>query len=184
MPRNLDSTMLTELQTNAIRPAFAAIIKFKSETVYVWTGSGNLVYGGNTYLGVGSFGKIGSVVEGSDVNAYGTSITLSGIDPTLLSESLTDIQIGAPATIYFILLDSLGDIYGVPYPLFVGTVDKPSITMGMKTLSITLNLENRLSDLQRANMRKYTSADQRLYYPLDDAFNFVEELNDQALRWT
>ena len=184
MPRNISSPMLAALTSNLIRPAFAAIITFKSQTVYVWSGVGNLLYNGNTYLGIGDFGKIGSVVEGSDVQAYGTTITLSGIDPTLLSESLTDIQIGAPATLYFILLDGNGSIFGTPYPLFIGTVDKPTLDIGTETLSITLNLENRLSNLQRANMRRYTSADQNIYYPDDCAFNWVEQLSDQALKWS
>jgi len=137
----------------------------------------------NTYLGVGDFGKIGRVTEGSDVQAYGTSISLSGIDPLLLSECLDDIQLGAPATIYFALLDNTGNIFGTPYPLFVGTVDQPSIQVGVKSLSISLGLENKLSNLQRPNMRRYTAADQQLYYPGDMGMNWVEILNDQALLW-
>lgn len=183
MARDINSSMLTAMQSNAIRPAFAAIITFKSETCYIWTGVGNLVFGGNTYLGIGDFGKLGSVVESSDVQAYGTSVTLSGIDPSLLAESMTDIQMGAPATIYFILLDGNGSIIGVPYPLYTGTVDKPNITIGTKTLSISLAIENRLSNLQRANMRRYTSGDQQLYHPDDSGFHYVEALNDVALIW-
>lgn len=184
MPRDLSSPMIAPLTSNFIRPCFLVSIAFKSQTVYCWTGAGNLIYGGNTYLGVGDLGKLGAITEGSDVQAYGTTITLSGIDPNLLSESLTDIQLGAPVTIYFALLDSNGNIYGTPYPAFVGTVDKPSIQVGTSAVTISLALENRLSNLQRANQRKYTSADQDLYYPGDMAFNWVESLNDQALKWT
>ena len=36
----------------------------------------------------------------------------------------------------------------------------------------------------RASNRRYTSVDQGLYYPGDTAFNWVESLNDQALKWT
>ena len=50
-------------------------------------------------------------------------------------------------------------------------------------MTIALKLENRLVNLQRANMRRYTAADQNLYYPGDTAFNWVEILNDQALKW-
>jgi hypothetical protein len=175
--------MLAALESNAIRPAFAAIITFKSQTVYVWSGVGNLVYAGNTYLGVGDFGEVGGITEGSDVQAYGTSLTLSGIDPNLLSESLADIELGAPVTLYFLLLDQNAAIIGTPYPLFVGTVDKPTLSIGTDTLRITLSLENRLSNLQRANQRRYTAADQGLYFPDDNGFNWVESLNDQALKW-
>jgi hypothetical protein len=182
--RDISGPMLASLTSNSIRPCFLAQIQFKSETCYVWTGVGNLVYGGNTYLGVGDFGKFNPVTEGTEVSAYGTSISLSGIDSSLLSESLTDIQIGAPVTIYFVLLDSSGNIFGVPYPLFVGTVDAPTIQFGTKQMTITLALENKLANLQRATQRRYTSADQQYYFPDDCAFAWVESLNDQALRWT
>lgn len=184
MSRNISTPMLASLQSNLIRPAFLAIITFASQTVYCWTGVGTLTYNGNAYLGVGSFGKIGTVTEGTDVQAYGTSISLSGIDPKMLAECMTDIQIGAPATLYFALLDANGAVYGVPYPLFVGTVDKPLIQAGLPDITISLALENKLLDLQRASMRRYTTADQNLYYPGDTAFHYVEALNDQALRWT
>jgi hypothetical protein len=160
-----------------------AMISFRTQVVYCWTGVGNLIYAGNAYTGVGDFGKVAPIVEGTDVQAYGTSISLSAIDPLLLDECMEDIQLGAPVTIYFGLLDSNGNIFGAPYPLFVGTVDQPKIQVGTKTLSITLALENKLSNLSRANMRRYTNADQQLYYPGDTMFQSVESLNDQALIW-
>jgi hypothetical protein len=182
--RNVSSPMLSSLTGSPIRPGFLAALTFRSTTEYVWTGVGNLVYGGNTYRGVGSMGKIGSISESTELRADGAAVTLSGIDPALLAESLTDIQIGAPASIYFALFDNALNIIGTPYPLFVGTVDQPVVQIGIDKLQISLKLENKLANLQRANMRRYTSADQGLYFPADTAFNFVELLNDQALKWT
>jgi hypothetical protein len=182
MPRSLDSSMLGGLLSNAISPCFLVDLTFTSGAAHVWSGVGNLTYSGNTYTGVGSLGSIGDVIEGSTVRAEGTTVTLSGIDNTLLTECLSDIQIGAAATIWFGLLSG-GAILGTPYPLYVGTVDKPSITVGPDSLSITLNLETRLAQLQRPTSRRYTSADQRYYYPDDIAFQWVEVLNDMALVW-
>jgi hypothetical protein len=176
--------MLSSLTSNVIRPGFLAILTFHTGTRYVWSGVGNLIYGGNTYLGVGSLGRLGAIEEGTEVRASGTTVTLSGIDPALLAECLSDIQLGAPATIYFALFDSALTILGTPYPLFVGTVDQPVIQIGTDSMSISLKLENKLVNLQRANMRRYTAADQRRYYPNDTAMNFVELLNDMALKWS
>lgn len=183
MPRDISSPMLASLVSNAVRPGYLAMIQFRSETRYVWTGIGDLVYGGNTYSGVGSFGKLGSINEGTGVTAQGTTIGLSGIDPALLAECLSDIQLGAPVTVYFALFDASINILGTPSPLFVGTVDQPVLQIGLEEIEISLKLENRLSNLQRASMRRYTSADQNLYYPGDTFFVFVEILNDQALIW-
>jgi hypothetical protein len=168
---------------NRIRPALLAEIHFKSQTVYIWSGVGNLVYAGNTYLGVGNLGSISRVSAGVDLAAGGMVVSLSGIDANLLHESLTDIQLGAPATIRFALLDAGGNVLGTPYPLFVGLVDKPTITPGLKAITISLALETRFTNLQRANARRYTAGDQGIYYPDDSAFQWVEQLNDQALKW-
>jgi len=182
--RNISSPMLSGILASPIRPAFLVMLTFYSGIEYVWTGVGNLVYAGNTYLGVGSLGKIGAVTEGTQVNADGTTVSLSGIDLTLLGYCLTEIQVGAPASICFALVDVNLNIIGVPYPLFVGCVDQPVLQIGMETLEIALKLESRLSNLQRASMRRYTAADQSLYYPTDSGFSWVEQLNDQALRWS
>ena len=185
MGRNLSSPLLSSIASNHICPAFLAVITFRSSTQYIWTGVGNLSYGGNVYRGVGAFGKMGAIAEGTQVEAQGTSVTLSGIDPALLSDCMTDIQVGASAALYFALLDTAAmTVLGTAYPCFSGRVDQPVLDIGLDTLSITLKLESRLSNLQRANLRRYTSADQQLYYPGDTGFNFVELLNDIALKWS
>jgi hypothetical protein len=182
MSRNLDPTMLTALSSGLISPVIMAILTFKSSTQYIWSGVGNLIYNGNTYIGVGSLGKIGAVSEGVTVQAEGTTITLSGIDSALLSDSLIDIQPGAPAVLYFALMTN-GVLVGSPYQLFKGTMDSPIVNVGAKTISITISLENKMIDLSRPSCRRYTSADQRLQYPTDSGFQFVEQLSDLALNW-
>jgi hypothetical protein len=94
---------------------------------------------------------------------------------------MNDISIGAPAKIYFGLMSN-GALLGAPYLVFSGTVDKPTVVTGPTSSSITLNLENRLINLQRPNQRRYTAADQHLFYPDDRAFNWVELLNDISLK--
>lgn len=182
MPRSIDSTMLGGLLSNAIAPCFLVDLTFTTGPAYIWSGVGNLTWNNRLYVGVGSLGSIGDVVESTEVRADGTTLTLSGIDSTLMNDCLNDIQIGAPATIWFALLSS-GQILGAPYPLFVGTVDKPTIQVGPDTITVSLALENRLLTLQRPTNRRYTAADQHIAYPDDIGFNWVEILNDIALRW-
>jgi hypothetical protein len=182
MARDLDSLLQSAITSGLIQPAFFCVLTFRSATRYVWSGVGEIVVDAQTYVGVGSLGKIGSVVEGIEVKADGTTLTLSGIDPVLLNESLEDIQPGLPATLAFGNMSN-GVLIGRPYQLFAGTMDVPSVTVGTDTISITLALETTMLDLSRPSMRRYTSADQRLYFPTDCGFSWVEPLNDQALGW-
>lgn len=180
--RALDPNMQAALSAGVVCPAIMAQITFKSSTEYIWTGIGPLVYDAQTFTGVGSFASLGTITEGTGIQADGTTIGLSGIDAALYSDCLTEIQTGATAKIWFALLTQ-GVVIGTPYLLFSGMVDQPTIDEGIDQISVTLALESRLTNLQRASQRRYTSADQRIYYPNDTGFTWVEILNDISLRW-
>jgi hypothetical protein len=182
MSRTADSTLQAALAASGIAPVFLADLAFTSGLQHAWTGVGELAWNGNTYLGVGSLGSIGGVTEGVSVHAAGTSVTLSGIDSTLLADCLGDIQIGAPATLWLGAWQN-GALVGTPYKWFGGTVDKAPIVTSPKTIAITLSLESRMSLLQRGTNRRYTATDQRRYYPDDMGFDWVEIYNDTADRW-
>jgi hypothetical protein len=182
MSRALDPSVAAALASGEIQPFFMAQLSFKTQIQWVWTGVGNLVWNSQTFVGVGSVARIGTIQEGVDVHAYGTTVTLSGIDPVLLGECQTDMVPGAPALLWMGLLAN-GAIIGTPYLLFNGAMDQPTVDFGVDTVSITLALETKMLDLSRASNRRYTSADQRLYHPTDSAFGWVESLNDQADVW-
>jgi hypothetical protein len=160
-------------------------ITFATGITHIWSGVGNLLYTGNTYLGVGTMGKVGRISEGVSVTASGTTLSLSGIDPTFYEDTINDINLGAPAVVYMALLNtSTGGIIGAPLPLFSGLVDQPTITEDDDTITVMIALETRLTNLQRANVRRYTSADQRNFVSLSDSFfDYVEQLNDVAELW-
>jgi hypothetical protein len=180
--RNLPSPMITSFTGNDVAPVVMLDLTLKSGVAYVWSGVGNLIYNGNTYLGVGSFGQVGDIVEGVEVRADGTTVSLSGVDSTLLNDCLNDIQLGAPVTLWLAVV-SEGQLVGAPYALYVGTVDKPTVPIRPDVLTITLALENRMLNLQRPTMRRLTSSDQNYYYPDDTGLNWVEQLADTALVW-
>lgn len=183
MPRTLDSTLSASLTDGLIRPVILCLLTFRSGTEYVWSGVGPLVHDAQTYKGMGSLGSLGSINEGVEVKADGTSVTLSGIDSALLNDSLTDIKAGAPAKIWYGHVGPSLALLGAPYLIFSGVVDKPTISPGVETCSITLSLEASMIDLGRATERRYTAADQQLYYPTDSGFNRVEALNDISVVW-
>ena len=180
--RNLDPSMQAALSAGVIVPAIMCSLTFVTGTQYIWSGVGTLVYGGNTYLGVGTLGSVGAIKESNSVVANGTTVTLSGIDATLYGDCMDDIQLGASAKLWFTLL-SQGTIIGAPYQAFSGLVDQPTVSEGGDTISITLALETRMTNLQRPRMSRYSSADQRILYPTDSFFFYVPQLNDVALVW-
>lgn len=180
--RSIDTNLAAALSSGTCRPFFMATLQFKTSIQKVWTGVGNLVVSGQTFVGVGSFAEVGAITEGTDVEAKGTYLKLSGIDPVLLGESLNDIQTGLQALVWLGALDANGVVIGTPYQVFSGIIDRPTVEMGVDTVAITLNLEGKVIDFSRASNRKYTSADQRAVYPHDSGFDWVEQLNNIALK--
>jgi hypothetical protein len=183
MPRLIDSATQGELTSNAVRLACLLEITFKSQTCYVSTLPYNIEWDGQLWKGTGSLGQVSTISEGTDVQAYGTSVSLSGIDANLLNECMTDIQLAAPATLYLCFLDPAGNILGTPTVVFGGQVDKPAVQAGPTTISISLNLESEMINLQRGQMRRLTTADQHIDFPDDTAFQFVNLLNFLAMKW-
>lgn len=179
--RDLQTQLLTAFESGLLIPFFAATLEFKTSTQRVWTGTGNLTVSGQTFTGIGSFAEIGPINETTTVEAQGTYVRLSGIDPVLLGESLNDIQPGLQAVLWVGSLDQSGNVLGMNQ-IFSGIVDQPSVDPGTDTIAITLNLESRIIDFSRASNRKYTSADQRALYPHDSGFDYVEAMNDIALK--
>jgi len=179
--RNIDTNLAAGLAAPSIAPFFAAELQFKSSIQRVWTGTGTITFNGHDFAGIGSLAGVGTISEGSDVSAMGTSVVLSGIDPALLGESLNDIQPGLQAIVWLGLLQN-GIVLSV-YSCFSGIIDAPSIHVGTDTISITLNLESRMIDFQRASGRRLTSADQRSRFPHDSGFDWVETLNDFTGIW-
>lgn len=363
MSRNLDTSLAAALANKNIAPVFLVKLAFKSGTSYVWSGVGDLVYGGNTYKGVGTLARISAISEGSSVRADGIRISLSGLGTSIpadntvpagmtvpttppagtyvswalptqlaiqapdsvngsaeqdygslgatlgcigpwaigtvtpmatwsgfslpalpsdavitgiyavmlatetfvlgtednvgvqaygggfafplppkgnfsvqcatpsignsldilnsatvwvnvssypfenstlsidvsqvalavyytsatnlvayLQEALQDVQLGAAAEVQLGLMGD-GALIGTPYVVFSGLIDQPDVKVSAQTVEFSLALENRLSDLARPSARRYTAADQKLFYPDDSGFDWVETLNDIALRW-
>jgi hypothetical protein len=184
MPRNIDTSLSSAISSGFFIPFFAVELTLKSQTAYLWTGSWNLAWGGNTYTGLGDLGQIAGMRESAVVEAIGTSVTLSGINNNLLQEALEDIQLGAPASIIFGALNpTTMQPIGTPYPLFVGLMDKPTVQHGVDSCSITIALESHLLRLNQGTQRRYTSADQRRLEPTSTIMQWVESLNDLSLQY-
>lgn len=183
MPRDLDTPTQGQVTSLAVTVGFLLQITFNTGVYYLCTLPNNLSWNNQTWVGTGSFGSVGQIAEGSNIQAYGTTVTLSGIDPTLLADSLNDIQIGAPALLYLAFFNSSNSLVTNPTCVFSGLVDKPSIQCGSDTVSIGINLESPMIRLQRGSFRRYTAADQHINNPGDTGFNWVPSLNFLALRW-
>lgn len=179
MARDLTAGMQSAVAASVVRPVLLARIANAGAEIFVWTGVGDLLYGGNTYAGVGNFAGVSTVQEATDVRATGITLQLSGVPSALISTALQDIRQGKTAILYFALLNTTtGALVADPYQLFSGLTDVPQIDETGIDATISLSIESRLIDLERSNDRRWTPEDQAIEDATDLGFEFVAGLQD------
>lgn len=183
MPRNMTPQFAAALESRGIVPAFLVSVQFRSNTVYAWTGVGNLAWNGVTWQGLGKFLAISQVAESSTVEAQGLTLTLSGVADDLLSDGLTEVQPGLRCEIYLALFDPSQALIPDPLLCYAGLVDQPTMDISTKENTLTLAIENRLADMQRSQNQRYTDQQQRARYPNDAGLSFVRTLQDKNVKW-
>ena len=175
--------MITALGAATIRPALFVEATFTNETIHVWNGLGSITWNGKTWMGVGSLGSVSSIEEGSAVEAKGVSITMSGLDPVLLTDVLEQYQVGLPVSVWLGLFDDIGALIPDPILSFAGRMDQPTLTVDGKTASISINCESKLLDMNVACEFFYTNEQQQLDYPLDKGLSFVSSIQEVQIYW-
>lgn len=184
MARELSAAMLNAIALNQLRPVMLAQIGTASADVLVWTGVGNLTWNSLTFLGVGNFGGISTVEETSDLKAAGLTFSLSGVPSSMISIALGSMRYGRTVNLWFGLFDITTDaLIEDPYLMFSGLTDVPAIDEGAEASVISLSAENRLIDLERPRVRRYTTEDQKIDDASDLGFEFVPILQEKEIIW-
>ena len=179
MSRDLTAATVTAIAQPEVYPFFAVQLSFSGGIIRMWTGQGTLTLAdGTTWVGLGQLLSISSIEETSEMSVKGASITLSGIPANLIALALTEPYQGREARIYFGINGE--DVFN---ELFSGYMDQMNIEEGVETATIELAVENRLIDLERARVARFTSGYQKSVYPNDDGLNFLEDLQDKKIPW-
>ena len=205
MSRDLSAALSGTLEDNVVYPFFAVELQFDSpNTLRLWTGYGTLVYDNVSYYGTGELLGISSVEETIEMAAKGATLTLSAVPSEVISLALQEPYQGRVCKIYFGMFttDTLLQEDGTSYILmqdgskirlesqetgltevFTGYMNQMNIEEGPETSTIQLSVENKLVDLERPRVARYTSAYQKDKFNGDLGLDFVESLQDQKLTW-
>jgi len=157
-------------------------LDFSSGFVRAHTGVGDLVYDGNTYLGVGAFGGIDGIGENSDLSVDKIKVTLSGVEAANVAIALTEYYQGRSAQFWFAFLDDNMALIADPVLIFKGRMDTMALQIGQQS-KIDLTIINRLADWSKPNERRYNDADQQRAYAGDKFFEFSEKQVEKTLYW-
>lgn len=188
MGRDIHSSLIAALSGGGYSPFYAIDLNFHNPAgnggsgadapLYLWTGSGDLTANGNTYLGAGSLLTIGNLEEAAELKATGCSVSFSGADATLVNAALNHEYSGRKAKIYFGVVGNANLV-----EVFTGFMDTLSISDAPDSSMISVKIENRLIDLQRTNVFRYTQESHANLYSNDSFFSYVQDLQDKEVEW-
>ena len=205
MSRDLSSNTIENISQDVVYPFFATELRFDGDNVLrLWTGQGTLVLeDGTNWIGTGNLLDISAIEETSELAVKGATLTLSGVPSEVLSLALSEPYQGRVCNIYFgtlsqgtLLQESSSYILlqdGSRIELetgekgfneiFSGYMDQMNIEESGETSTIQLLVENKLVDLERARVARFTSGYQKSIYAGDLGLDFVEDLQDKQISW-
>ena len=185
MARSIGSTFSTQLSSSQTRPFYAVEFLY-STPLRLWTGYEEFEILGNNYLGLGNLINISQINESADTKANGIKIVVSGLDTSILSNSLNQTQQGTTVNVYFGVLTTTSNalaIVDTPYEIFSGTIDSVTISEQAETSAISFAIESKLISLERPIDLRYTDQDQKHFFPNDKGLEFVDDIQDKEISW-
>lgn len=182
MPR--PSSRLRKAILDGAPPCLLADIDHPDGMVHVWTGLGTLVYGGNTYLGVGILGRvtpIGSTME-SVISDF--KIELRGVPQTAAATLNANVR-GRSADIWYGVLSPEGRVIDSPYLIANGVMDYQELQVGEDgSATVAITVIGGLWTLDQALNQAWTTEEQIKIYPGDTGLDALPSLVNKQVNWT
>ena len=178
MSRTVPAAILSALQGASVEPFYAVEAQFTGGTVRLWTGYGDRTIESNTYTGAGTLLSISGLDEVADLSAKSITVTLSGIDQTVLSLALAEPYQRRKLRVLFGVVGNSASV-----ELFSGQMNTMTIEDSGETSTVTILVDSKLVELERASNRRYTSESQKSRHAGDTFFDYVAKLQDRQLVW-
>lgn len=180
--RDLTVNQLAAVDAAVIRPVLLCRLDFASGVVLVHSGVGTISHNGEDYQGVGAFGGVSEVTEGSDARPYDIDLSLSGIPAQDLASTMGEDYQGRAVSLALALLDANHQVIDSAKEIWSGYMDYPDISLG-KTATIVVHCRGRANDWARPRVERYTKEQQRADYPGDSGLDYVAQMVDKSILW-
>ena len=154
------------------------------ETYYLTDWHRDVVAFSQTWQGLGQLLGFSGLGEDTDLQINRVSVSLSGIDPGLLSAVLQYRFIDRQLEIYRVFFDAAGVLIDNPVKIFDGRMDEPVIAEdpSAQTVTVSLSAANLFVNFTSRAGRHTNNEEQQAFFLGDRGFEFVGKL-DKDLTW-
>lgn len=182
MSRIVSATNATEADKPSITIVVMADLDFSSGMLRVHDGSGNLSFGGNTYLGAGQLAGLDVIDENIDIVARGIKLSLSGVDTSIVVPAMTEVYQNRDVTLYLgFVSSSTGALLATPETIWEGRMNQMTINIDKGSAVVELTCEHRLR--REPRVARYTDEDQRQIFPGDRFFDLTYAIPGFISKW-
>ena len=178
MSRTVPSAILTALAQDHVEQFLAVELLLDSAPVRLWTGYGDRTIDGNSYVGAGELLNIQGLEEVADLSAKAITISLSGVSGNYVSLALQEPYQRRKCRVLY-GVTSVDDYVEV----FSGKLNKMTIEDAPDSGTISVLVDSKLVELDRASNRRYTSESHKSRHPGDTFFDYVSGLQDAEIVW-
>lgn len=178
MSRTVPAAILTALSQPEVQPFYAVEMLFDTSPLRIWTGVGERVIGGDTYTGAGQLLTVDGLEEAGDLTALSAVLTLSGVPSSIVALALDEPYQRRRCRVLFGVRDVADAV-----EVFSGLMNTMAIEDSGETSKISLMVDSKLVELERAKIRRYTHESQQSRHSGDTFFSFVADLQDRDVAW-
>jgi len=192
MSRTVPAAILTALTQAEVQPFFAVEMLFDdtdgtrwdqggyagNRAVRLWTGYDDRTINSEVYVGGGSLLSISGLEEVADLSAKGITISLTGLASPLISLALQEPYQRRKVRVLFGVRDQSTFV-----EIFSGLINRMSIEDSPEGGTISVLVDSKLVELERASNWRYTSESHKSRYANDTFFDFVTAIQDADIRW-
>ena len=178
MSRTVASSLIAAWAGDTAQPYFAVEFALDSGMLRFWSGYGERTIEGQTFLGAGQLIGITGLEEVADLAAAGITVTLNGLPSEIVSAALQEPYQRRTCRVYF------GD-RSVPDVInaFSGKLSKMSIEDSAGSGTISVLVDSKLVEADKASNRRYTSESQKSRHNGDTFFDWTAGLQDADIVW-
>lgn len=178
MSRTVPAAILTALAQPEVEPFYAVEIDLDSGPLRLWTGYGDRTIESNTYTGGGTLMTIEGLEEVADLSAKNITLTLSGMPAEVISLALQEPYQRRKVRVLW-GVRNVSDFVEV----FSGSLNQMVIEDSAESGTISVTVDSKLVELERASNRRYTSESHKSRYATDTFFDFVAQIQDKGVRF-
>jgi len=183
MARGISPAARAAANAKVVRPAAFIELNFDSGPWRTWTGTGEIVVGGQIYIGTGAMLTLQLPAETADLTANPLQASITGLDEEMVALALAEPYQGRVATIRQGFFGPDNQPVAPPDVWTRARLDVMDIDEAGDTSTLNITAETKLRDLRRPIGLLYTPEDQETLFPGDRFFQYVPTIADAQVYW-